>query len=166
MQPSAQEWDQYITHRMHVIEFLEHLPSRPGCFGDHSFWRSCGGWGGRCGTPQEEAWSATSVTSVWRNPSACTAGSVVHASRNLCTGRQFESSDNVRTWQSLASLLTQDARCTASHNLFLRRLVNKKSYVQRAARQKKRRWHQAQLTVIATCSKSRPTYVMSERHSR
>lgn len=38
-------------------------------------------------SPSAEAWSATSATSVWRNRSACTAGSVVHASRNLCAGR-------------------------------------------------------------------------------
>ena len=51
-----ESWKEFLKMDLHaVIEFLEHLPSRSECFGDHSFRGSCSGWGGRCGTPQGEA---------------------------------------------------------------------------------------------------------------
>jgi hypothetical protein len=83
----------------------------------------------RSTSPSAEAWSATSATSVSRNRSACTAGSVVHASRNLCAGRQFKSSDKARTWQGPASLLTPDAERAASYDLFTRGSVNNEMFL-------------------------------------
>lgn len=61
----------------------------------------------RSTSPSAEAWSATSATSVWRNRSACTAGSVVHASRNLCAGCSFRSSGN----ENVGASLTVDTGC-------------------------------------------------------
>jgi hypothetical protein len=77
--------------------------------------------------PSAEEWSATSAILVWRNRSACTTGSVMHASRDFCAGRQFKSSDKAGTWQGPASLLTPDAERAASYGLFARGSVNNKS---------------------------------------
>jgi hypothetical protein len=82
-----------------------------------------GAMSSRSTSPSAEAWSATSATSVWRNRSACTAGSVVHASRNLLARRKV---NGVIMWnlKQASVLLTPDLKCATSYNLFARQSIN------------------------------------------